>query len=132
MARKHPGSRWTFILAVCALAAGFVFLIAESRRHRSTSPIGANKQQWAVRAEEEITNLEINSVVQHGDIYEIIGSAEPGSSVMVNGQYAPMLFENSTFRYFVGPLPNGVTVLTITVQNESGGVNTKQLALTVP
>lgn len=77
-------------------------------------------------------SLDVKSVVQHGDIYEIVGAAEPGSTVMINGRYAPTFFEDSTFKYFIGPLPNGVTVVTITAQNESGGFSTRKVALTVP
>jgi len=79
-----------------------------------------------------VPRLDIKSVVQYGDIYEIVGATEPGSTVMINGHYAPTFFEDSRFEYFVGPLPNGVTVLTVTAQNESGGFNTKKVALTIP
>jgi len=133
MASKHTSVRWKVILGASAvLVASFVFVIVESRQDGSTHPSAPNKRAAAERTEVAVVHLEIKSVVQHGDIYEIVGSVEPGSSVMINGQYAPLVFENSTFKYFVGPLPNGVTVLTVTVQNEYGGVDTKQVALTVP
>jgi hypothetical protein len=32
----------------------------------------------------------------------------------------------------VGPLPDGITVVTITAQNDEGGVITKRLAVLVP
>jgi hypothetical protein len=129
----HISSRWELIFASSVvLAAGFVFIILESNRHRSMPPSPSSKPEWAANNALEVPHLDITSVVQHGDIYEIVGSAEPGSSVMINGKYAPVVFENSMFKYFIGPLPNGVTVLTITVQNEYGGVNTKQVALTLP
>jgi hypothetical protein len=51
---------------------------------------------------------------------------------MINGNPVPLLFANSSFRYFIGPLPDGMTMVTITVQDERGGVNTKQVTLTVP
>jgi hypothetical protein len=133
MASKHTRLRWKVILGASAvLVASFVFVIVKSRQDGSAHPSAPNKPAVAERTEVAVVYLEIKSVVQHGDIYEIVGSAEPGSSVMINGQYAPLVFENSTFKYFVGPLPNGVTVLTVTVQNEYGGVDTKQLALTGP
>ena len=129
---KYTRSRWKLILGASAAFAGsFVLVIVESGQH-GTLPSAPNQQALAKRIELEAAHLEITSALQHGDIYEIVGSAEPGSSVMINGQYAPLVFENSTFKYFVGPLPNGVTVLTVTVQNEYGGVDTKQVALTVP
>jgi hypothetical protein len=70
-------------------------------------------------------------VVHHGHIVEIKGSTEPGAVVMINGQPAATFFEGTSFRHFVGPLPTGTTIVTITIQNELGGVTTRQLALTV-
>jgi hypothetical protein len=131
MVWKYKRPRWKLIFAAsAALAAVLVFVIESCRS--SKGPSDPNKHEMAKSMELEVPHLEINSVVQHGDIFEIVGSAEGGSSVMINGQYAPLVFENSTFKYFVGPLRNGVTVLTVTVQNEYGGVDTKQVALTVP
>jgi hypothetical protein len=125
-------SRWNLILATGAvLAVGFIFAVTP-RRHGKVPPFGPNKPEWATQTGPKALHLDITSVIQYGDIYEIVGSAEAGSSVMINGRYAPLFFENSTFKYFVGPLPDGVTVLTITAQNENGGVATKQVALTAP
>ena len=127
----HIGSRLILASSVF-LAAGFAFVIVESSRHRSMPPSRSSNPEWVASGALEAPHLDITSVVQHGDIYEIVGTAEPGSSVMINGKYAPIVFENSMFKYFIGPLPNGVTVLTITVQNEYGGVYTKQVPLTLP
>ena len=130
---KDPRSRQRLILATCAfLAGGLVFLAVVPRRYGNMPPLGPNNREWTVRMEPDVPHLDIRSVIQYGHIYEIVGSAEPGSSVMINGQYAPTFFENSTFKYFVGPLPDGVTVLTITAETENGGFNTKQVALTIP
>jgi hypothetical protein len=45
------------------------------------------------------------------------------------GNTYPFVFENSSFRYFVDPLHDGITILMPPVQNEYGGVNPKQLAI---
>lgn len=74
--------------------------------------------------------LQINSVVQHGHIIEIQGSTEAGAVVMINGQTASTI-EGNSFRHFVGPLPSGTTIITVTSQDEQGGVNTQQIAATV-
>jgi hypothetical protein len=63
------------------------------------------------------------------DLYELKGSAGPGRTVILNGDRVPIVFEKSSFRYFVGPLHHGITILTMPVQNEYGGVNTEQLAV---
>jgi len=131
--RKDRHSRRNLILATgAALAVGCVFVAVAANRHGYVPPFRPNEREWATQTEPKAPHLDITSVIQHGDIYEIVGSVEAGSSVMINGRYAPVFFENSTFKYFVGPLPDGVTVLTITAQNDSGGVNTKQVALTTP
>ena len=75
--------------------------------------------------------LYINTVVQHGRIVEIEGTTEPGTIVMINGEPATTMFEGNAFRHFVGPLPAGTTMIAITCQNEHGGVNTQQLAVTL-
>jgi hypothetical protein len=75
-------------------------------------------------------SLHIDSVVQHGHIVELRGSTEPGAVVMINGQTA-VIFDGSTFRHFLGPLPSGTTIVTVTAQDEHGGVNTQQVALTI-
>src|ERR1700747_1067631 len=130
MGRKDRHAKSEVVLATSVLIAlGLVFLIVEQRRNGGISHPAPNRRESAARMGPEVPLLEIKSVVQHGDIYEIKGLAEPNSTVIVNGQYVPILFENSSFRYFVGPLHDGITILTITVQNKDGGVNTKQLAL---
>jgi hypothetical protein len=75
--------------------------------------------------------LHITTVVQHGRIVEIEGTTEPGTIVMINGQAAATIFGGNAFRHFVGPLPAGTTMIAVTCQNERGGVNTQQLAVTL-
>ena len=75
--------------------------------------------------------LHITSLVQHGDIVEIQGSTDPGAVVMINGENAPIIFGENEFRHFLGPLPFGTTVITVTSQDERGGVNTQQIAATI-
>ena len=122
------------ILAVGALLAiGVGLVIVSSHKQRSgpiSQPFG-ERREWN-RNEPQDPLLEIKGVVQHGDIFSLEGIVEPGSMVIVNNANVPVLFGDSSFRYFVGPLPQGTTIITITVQNDRGGVRTKQLALTVP
>ncbi|HEV2697031.1 MAG TPA: hypothetical protein VGU90_03495 [Terriglobales bacterium] len=76
--------------------------------------------------------LNVDSVTAHGHILEISAETEPGTTVMVNGERAAVIFNGSRIRHFVGPLPDGINVITITAQDEAGGVNTKQIAITIP
>ena len=75
--------------------------------------------------------LHVNSIVQHGRIVEIEGTTDPGAVVMINGQPAVTIFDRNEFRHFVGPLPAGTSIVTITSQNNRGGVDTQQIAVTV-
>jgi len=75
--------------------------------------------------------LHVTSVVQHGRIVEIEGTTEPGAIVMINGHPAATIFDGNAFRHFVGPLRAGTSIISITCQNERGGVETQQLALTL-
>ena len=74
-------------------------------------------------------NLNIDTVVQHGRIIEIKGTTEPNTVVMINGQPAAAIFAGNQFRHFLGPLPKGTTVVSVTCQNEQGGVTTRQIAV---
>lgn len=75
--------------------------------------------------------LHVTSVVQHGRIVEIKGNTEPGTIVMINGQPAATIFGGNEFRHFLGPLPPGTSIVSITCQNDTGGFHTEQLALTL-
>lgn len=78
-----------------------------------------------------VPTLHITSVVQHGRIVEIKGATDAGAVVMINGQPVASIFPENTFRHFLGPLPAGTTIVTVTCQDQQGGVNTQQLALTL-
>jgi hypothetical protein len=75
--------------------------------------------------------LRITELVQHGHILEIRGYSEPGAIVMINGEPAATIFDQNSFRHFVGPLSRGTTIITITSQTYQGGVSTEQLAFTI-
>ena len=75
--------------------------------------------------------LRITDVVQHGRIVEIKGEVDAGAVVMINGQPVASIFPENRFKHFLGPLPRGTTVVSITCQDEQGGVNTQQLAVTL-
>ena len=76
--------------------------------------------------------LNVESITPYGHIVEIQAETDPGTTVMVNGEKAAVIFAGSRTRHFVGPLPDGITVVTITAQNDEGGVITKRLAVVVP
>jgi hypothetical protein len=75
--------------------------------------------------------VQVSTVVHHGRIVEVKGSTDPGVVVMINGVPAVTFFDGNGFKHFLGPMPPGITIISITAQNEEGGVTTKQLAITV-
>ncbi len=66
--------------------------------------------------------LEVDSLIQHGKIFEIRGHTEPGARVMVNGQEA-LVGPEGKFSHFTNSLPLGENLITITAQNTKGGYN---------
>lgn len=86
----------------------------------------------ATRNEPDVPSLKIDRIIQHGHIVEIQAMVPPGATVMVNGERAAVIWEDGEIRHFVGPLPDGVSEIAITVQNDSGGTNTQQLSVSLP
>jgi hypothetical protein len=76
--------------------------------------------------------LNVESITPYGHIVEIQAETDPGTTVMVNGEKAAVIFAGPRIRHFVGPLPDGITVVTITAQNDEGGVITKRVAVVLP
>ena len=85
----------------------------------------------SIHSPEPEPSLNISDLVQHGHIVEVRGSTDAGAVVMINGQTATTIFEGNSFRHFLGPLPSGTTIITVTSQDQKGGVNTKQVAVTI-
>lgn len=121
-------ARWKLIcllvgvLLACAALRGPVWRL---HKHAAFAP------PVRVYLAPHIPALHINSVVRHGRIVEIRGTTDPGAVVMINGEHAAVVFDGHEFRHFVGPLPSGTTIVSITSQNEEGGVNTQKLAVDV-
>jgi len=86
----------------------------------------------ATRNEPDVPSLKIDRIIQHGHIVEIQAMVPPGATVMVNGERVAVIWEDGEIRHFVGPLPDGVSKIAITVQNDSGGTNTQQLSVSLP
>jgi hypothetical protein len=76
-------------------------------------------------------SLDLDPLVQHGHVIELIGKTEVGARVMVNGHEVPEIGTDGTFHYFTPPLPAGESVITITAQNSKGGVNTQQKKIVI-
>jgi len=114
-----------------------VFFLALTLVFMSCSSVTRNQQN--VNAKPNVKpveppprpSLHIDSVIQHGHIIEISGSTNPDAVVMINGQTASTIFGANGFRQFMGPFPRGTKIITVTAQDERGGVNTQQIAVTI-
>jgi hypothetical protein len=114
-----------------------IMLAAAFASYRPYSRQGIAKPAKANAITREISGprtpvLNVESITPYGHIVEIVAGTDPGTIVMVNGERAAVIFAGSRIRHFVGPLPDGVTVITITAQNDEGGVNTKKVAIALP
>jgi hypothetical protein len=74
--------------------------------------------------------LEIGDLVQMGHVIEVRGHTEPNAHVMVNGQEA-VVGSDGAFHHFTNPLPTGENLITVTVQNAKGDVNTQTKPVTI-
>lgn len=119
--------------ALIILGVPALIIVGLSVRHKDAAPL-ANHQATihTSAAGPHEPRLSIDTVVQHGHIVEIRGTTEPDATVLINGETIAVIFEGSTFKHFVGPLNSGETLLTITAQNLSGGVATKQIWVSIP
>lgn len=80
----------------------------------------------------EAPALTIDRIIQHGHIVEIQARVSPGTTVMVNGQQAAVIWGDGEIKHFVGPLPDGISEIAITVQNDMGGINSQQISISLP
>lgn len=127
--------RLTWPIACSALVVATASFTISSRIHRNNQqPASAlgSASDLSRRHGPQVPNLTIQKIVQHGHIVEIDAMVDPGTTVMVNGEEAAVIWGEGEFRHFVGPLPDGVNNIAITVQNEDGGINSKQLSVVMP
>jgi hypothetical protein len=123
-----------FAIAIVALIVGFYLLKRPLQAEQPRSGIRGTEHAGTTAtlgSEPAAPTLHVTSIVQHGRIVEIQGTTDPGAVVMINGQPAATIFPGNEFRHFVGPLPAGTSIVSVTSQNDQGGVNTQQLAVTV-
>lgn len=114
------------MLAVVSFA--FIFL---AHKPKNTDQIAANSALPITHIPSS-PDLEIEKVVQYGHIVEIQAKVQPGTTVMVNGEKAAVIWDQGRIKHFVGPLPDGVNVIAITVQDDEGGINSKQVPIFMP
>ena len=76
--------------------------------------------------------LEIESTQIHGRVAEIIGRAEPGAALIVNGQPVANISPDGGFRHFTEPLEPGQHTIVVIGSNRRGGTAKQQVSIVVP
>jgi quercetin dioxygenase-like cupin family protein len=114
---------------VTGLDEGAYYWVVQSYGPKGKESVESEKNRFTIIPRTRGTvaiNLELDPLVQHGHVIELIGKTEVGARVMVNGHEVPVVGGDGKFHYFTPPLPAGESVITITAQNAKGGVNTLQ------
>lgn len=114
---------------VTGLGLGAYYWMVQSVDSEGRQSTESEKNRFTVipKGKEAVAlDLELDPLIQHGHVIEITGKTEVGARVMVNGREVPIVTTDGTFHYFTPPLPAGESVITVTAQNSTGGVNTRQ------
>ena len=116
-------------VVVTGLAPGAYYWSIVSYDASGKESVESEKNRFTIiaKSKEKVElSLDLNPFVQHGHVIEVTGTTEAGARVMVNGREVPIVGDDGSFHYFTPPLPNGENLITVTVQNSKGGVNTRQ------
>ena len=114
---------------VSGLPEGPYYWMVQSYDINGKESAESEKNRFTIIAHEADSGqirLELDPLIQHGRVIELTGKTEPSARVMVNGHEVPVIGADGSFHYFMPPLPNGQSTITITAQNARGGVNTQQ------
>lgn len=114
---------------VSGLDEGAYYWLVQSYDVEGKASVESEKNRFTIipKGKDSVAiNLEIEPFMQHGHVLELKGKTEIGARVMVNGREVPVVSTDGTFHYFTPPLPSGESVITVTAQNATGGVNTQQ------
>jgi len=114
---------------VSGLPEGPYYWMVQSYDINGKESAESEKNRFTIIAHEADSGqirLELDPLIQHGRVIELTGKTEPSARVMVNGHEVPVIGADGSFHYFMPPLPNGESTITITAQNARGGVNTQQ------
>ncbi len=117
------GTTWK----ISGLDEGKYYWVVQSEDDEGHQSIESEKNEFTIvnKGSEGVSlALEIKTLIQHSHVIEIKGNTQPGARVMVNGEQVPGMALDGSFTYFTPPLPTGENLITITAQNEKGGVNT--------
>jgi hypothetical protein len=114
---------------VSGLPEGPYYWMVQSYDANGKQSVESERNRFTIIAKETESGqipLALDPLIQHGRVIELTGRTEVGARVMVNGHEVPVIGSDGRFHYFMPPLANGESTITITAQNAKGGVNTQQ------
>lgn len=76
--------------------------------------------------------LEVDATELHGNVVEVIGRTEPGSTLIIDGEEVADIGADGRFRHFTQPMSRGDHVIVITGQNRRGGTAVKRVPVVIP
>ena len=96
-------------------------------KNRESQTSDANKFTLLRQLPEDEILLEVDKLIQHGQVMEIVGRTEPGARVIVNGEPVFAVAPDGSFKHFTQPFANpGANQITITAQNAKGQIATRR------
>lgn len=113
---------------VGGLAEGRYYWVVQSVDARGKESIESEKNGFTIvnKGNESVSlALDLDPFIQHSHVIEVKGKTQQGARVMVNGEQVPVVNDDGSFTFFTPPLPTGESVITVTAQNEKGGVSTQ-------
>lgn len=119
---------------VSGLEAGDYFWhVTASNAKKETSDFSEMfKFTLVAQGKEQGMILQIEPAQIHGRVAEIIGKAEPGAALIINGQPVANISPDGSFRHFTEPLDPGQHTITVIGSNRRGGTAMKQVSIVVP
>lgn len=119
---------------VSGLEAGDYFWnVSASNAKKETSEYSEMfKFTLVAQGKEQGMLLQIEPAQIHGRVAEIIGKAEPGAALIINGQPVANISSDGSFRHFTEPLDPGQHTIVVIGSNRRGGTAMKQVSIVVP
>ena len=119
---------------ISGLEAGDYFwnVSASDAKKHSSEVSETFKFSLVSQAKSQDMVLEIESTQIHGRVAEIIGRAEPGAALIVNGQPVANIAPDGGFRHFTEPLEPGQHTIVVIGSNRRGGTAKQQVSIVVP
>ncbi|HEY1482252.1 MAG TPA: hypothetical protein VGF19_05955 [Candidatus Acidoferrum sp.] len=119
---------------VSGLEAGDYFWnVTASNAKKETSEFSEMfKFMLVAQGKEQGMLLQIEPAQIHGRVAEIIGKAEPGAALIINGQPVANISPDGSFRHFTEPLDPGQHTITVIGSNRRGGTAKKEVSIVVP